>query len=271
MRAFAAAGGVWRLCLSAVLALTLGLASPLAAVAQGAGESGAPEIDPASILDVSGAQAALAAVEQARAGLSTQWAQRDRECRGRVLVNACLADLDAERRARESRLKAVEIRARTVLREDRALRGTEAQAERDERMRQEADAQQERSSEAAEARAAREAARAQREDDRARGEADRALRSAEAVRRRAEREAAAARRQEDAERRAREAPNRAAERAQRVRLHEEQQRARQERMNQRAQRRVEEQTGRAQMPSSAPAQPASSSKPDGSPDSAEPR
>lgn len=206
-------------------------------------QSAPPVLDPERITDVDGAQKALEAIALRREALAREWREREAACRRSVLSNACQADLVAERRAQEARLRTVEIRAQAVIREDRALRANTLEAQREAERAARAEQARQDSAAGAEARAAREREREAKQAERARRDEEQAARAEELQRRRVEREQAAARRQEAAERSAREAPARAAEQAARVRQHAEQQRARRERAQERAQERS--QAGRA--------------------------
>jgi hypothetical protein len=215
------------------LAWRLGLTLLVVALPGHAGPPPALSLSPDTVVDGASAKAALDAIDSARRQLAAERPALQDACHRRVLVNACLADLDEQRRGQESRLKVLEVRAKTALREDRAARAHAAEAERqqqreesageraarEEASRQEREERQERAQERAGARPAQEAGHA------ARGERWE-------IRNRA-REEDRSRRERDREQREREAPERAAANAERLEQHEAQRRERRARLQER--------------------------------------
>jgi len=192
-----------------------------------------PEFDPASIKDAQRANAALEAVSKARASLEREWRERQVQCYRKILINPCLADIAAERRVAEQRLKDIEVAAHEAQRTEEARKRSEAEAERlQQRADQEAQAQAQQQS-SREAREARERDASQRQQERAADEPTRAQRAEQERQRRVQREADLERRRLEAEARAREAPANAAAQARRLKRHEEQQQERERRLQER--------------------------------------
>jgi hypothetical protein len=104
------------------VALLCGLADTRAAESVAPSGRLLPEFDPSLIRDPAQANLALDETSRVHAALQTQWRFREWGCYQKFMVNGCLADLNAERRAAELRLRLIDIRARQVLREDDAVR-----------------------------------------------------------------------------------------------------------------------------------------------------
>lgn len=217
-----------------IAGFTLLLAFSCGASAETGVAGDALAIDPASVSDASAARSVLDAVEQTRRRLSAERVAQQAECRRRVLVNGCLADLDEQRRGQESRLKALEVRARTLLREDRALQRHEDEAARLEGRRAEDGAHDSGGDSAAAAREARERRRSELEAAQAARGTERAAQAERRAERDRAREQERAARAEQARRRDAEAPRRAAEHAARVEQHEAELRERRARLLERA-------------------------------------
>ncbi|MFT3804136.1 MAG: hypothetical protein QM766_23345 [Burkholderiaceae bacterium] len=87
-----------------------------------------PEFDPVLIVEPAQADAALSAVDRDRAQRTPVWQRREYDCYDRFLTNRCLAAVKDERRAIELRYKHIEVRARQVLRNQRAFEASERKA-----------------------------------------------------------------------------------------------------------------------------------------------
>lgn len=216
--------------------LALGVCAAL--VSPGAQCAPAPlplaEFDAGRLRDVAHANEALDAAAREREILGRRWNARERECYDRVLVNACLADLSAERRAAEKRIREIEIAARAVLRAADARRTSEQEAARaDERARAQARDTERREASAqsreAHVREAQAQARQRAEDD-----AARAAQAGERERQQQERNAAHEARRQEAERRAAQASANSAAYAEKLRQHEARERERIRRQKERA-------------------------------------
>lgn len=146
------------------------LVALLAAVTARADAQALPlsDVDPASIADREHARRVLDSVSRARREFDAQARAREHECHRRTLVNACLADVAAQRRAAESRLREIETRARTVIREARSAGAAEREAQR-----LDAQARRERARSAADRAGQREQSRERRRDERRRRDAAR--------------------------------------------------------------------------------------------------
>jgi len=109
-----------------VLPLAACTGTPTAAVRA---EQVLPEFDPVRILEPAQADAALAAVDRDRVQRTPVWQRREYDCYDRFLTNRCLDAVQDERRAIELRYKHIEVRARQVLRNQRALEASERKAQ----------------------------------------------------------------------------------------------------------------------------------------------
>jgi hypothetical protein len=70
----------------------------------------------ASITDADRARAALSATAEARGSYLEQWQAQHNECRQRIAVTRCQSQLKAERQAYESKIGAIDVHARQVIR-----------------------------------------------------------------------------------------------------------------------------------------------------------
>lgn len=100
------------------LGLAVALLNPVRAGAQSV-TGDLPE--PEQIRSPAQARDALQATAQARRSLQANWKTQNYNCYQRFAVNPCVSRNDSDRRVQESRLKAVEIQANKVLREERII------------------------------------------------------------------------------------------------------------------------------------------------------
>ena len=194
--------------------------------ARAATEGPLADIDPARIRDVAQAREALDAVSRARGEFGRLWREREIECHRRVLVNSCVAQVNAERRIGEQRMRKVEVVSNAVLRDAQARERSQAEAARNAHAASSAPGDESARQQLSEDRQAREDAAAQRARERDQQAPTQADRAAEGERRQRDREEAAALRQRQARERAGQDAANAAAHAAKIRDHEEQARKR---------------------------------------------
>jgi colicin import membrane protein len=84
--------------------------------------------DPATILEREAAEKALEQIGLVKPKVMRQLLIEERACYNRFFVNTCLAEVETRRKDYERRYGAIEVRARQVIRDDEAVRKSEALA-----------------------------------------------------------------------------------------------------------------------------------------------